>query len=244
MERRERYKELVKRRKVCDACYFKTKKKVLYNGSELDFNKGISDTDEIGQWSAWHGNLDADIMVIGQDWGDKDFYINFKNSNTGNFEIDSKTNRNLRELFTYIDPDIDIFSNSNKVGLFFTNSILCYKEGKMADPTSGSHHRICSNLYLLDLIDIVQPKIIIPLGLKAFQGLLSCSFIGLNSAIKNLKYKEAVDNSPYNIEVNNKKIFVFPVFHPGPLGLANRSYDNQKKDWENIRKKILELSIL
>ena len=51
MNKYDSYLELVKRRKVCNACFLKPKEKVMYNGSELNFNEGIVDTNEIGQWS-------------------------------------------------------------------------------------------------------------------------------------------------------------------------------------------------
>ena len=38
---------------------------------------------QIGPWSLWQGNLDAEIMVIGQDWGDKNYFTKNKGHDQG-----------------------------------------------------------------------------------------------------------------------------------------------------------------
>ena len=171
-------------------------------------------------------------------------YYSRTNKYVGDFETECKTNQKLRELFKCIDSDIDIYSDKCKVKLFFTNSLLCYKVGKMAEQTLNSHHNICSKLYLKELIQVIEPKIIITLGQKAFHGLISCGFHGLSDDIKKLKLKEIIEQNGYKIDVNNKDIFIFPVAHTSPLGIRNRSFTSQIQDWGNIRKKALELNII
>jgi hypothetical protein len=36
---------------------------------------GIHDSDHIGPWSLWQGNLNGEIVIIGQDWGDARYFI-------------------------------------------------------------------------------------------------------------------------------------------------------------------------
>ena len=31
---------------------------------------GVYDSEEIGPWARWQGDLDVELMVVGQDWGD------------------------------------------------------------------------------------------------------------------------------------------------------------------------------
>jgi|SRR6516162_7134389 len=57
-----RYEELVAQRKACRACASCG----LINPSV--HLKGAYDADEIGPFTRWCGDLDAELMVIGQDW--------------------------------------------------------------------------------------------------------------------------------------------------------------------------------
>lgn len=243
MDKEFEYRQLVQKRKLCEECYLQTGQNNLHNGNKLNFHVGIHDTKAIGQWSAWHGDLDADFMVIGQDWGDKDYYIQFRNQNSGEFERNSKTNINLRMLFECINPEIDIFDSTTIVRLFFTNSLLCYKEGKMAQPTRAAQHRICSELYLKELIRIVRPKIIITLGEKAFNGLWKLDFEKSRN-IKSGKYSDLVNKGELHIYLCGSQISVFPVVHPGPLGIRNRNLDLQKADWCKIGQKARLLDVV
>lgn len=237
------YQQLINKRKLCQECYLQTGQMNLHNGSSLSFHEGIHDTNALGQWSAWHGDLNADFMVIGQNWGDLDYYIQFRNQNVGEFERDNKTNINLRTLFQCIDPKIDIFDSVTSVKLFFTNSLLCYKEGKMAQPTRAAQHRICSKLYLQELIKIIEPRIIITLGEKAFSGLWKLNF-KKGSNITFDKYIDLVEHGELQLCVNNSTVSVFPVVHPGPLGIRNRNFALQKEDWYKIGQKARALSIV
>ena len=63
-----RYRKLVQQRKACRACVSLS----LTNPSVCQ--GGIYDTEQIGPWSQWQGNLNARLMVIGQDWGDSTYF--------------------------------------------------------------------------------------------------------------------------------------------------------------------------
>jgi len=56
------YRVLVEERKTCRVC------EGLINPS--DCAGGVYDSEHIGPWSRWQGNLDSELMVVGQDWGD------------------------------------------------------------------------------------------------------------------------------------------------------------------------------
>jgi hypothetical protein len=56
MDKAKQYLELVGRRKICDGC------PCLHNASRMD--GGCLDSDEIGPYSRWQGNLYADLMVV------------------------------------------------------------------------------------------------------------------------------------------------------------------------------------
>jgi len=89
-----RYSELVEKRK-----------KYCFNGllNPSQIKGGIYDNKTaLGPWSLWQGNLDAQILVIGQDWGDENYYI----TNKGNDDDKNPTNSSLIKLFQTLDIDI------------------------------------------------------------------------------------------------------------------------------------------
>ena len=61
------YGQLVAARKACHLCSGLT--------NPADVEGGRFDAEHIGAWSLWQGNLDASLMVVGQDWGDKTYFI-------------------------------------------------------------------------------------------------------------------------------------------------------------------------
>jgi len=82
----ERYANLVAVRKACRFC------DGLINPSVCE--GGIYDDDHIGPWTQWQGDLDAKVMVVGQDWGGVDYYV----EQHGLSAEESKTNARLCEL--------------------------------------------------------------------------------------------------------------------------------------------------
>jgi hypothetical protein len=59
--KRQRYNELVAKRKTCCECIG------LSNPAESQLRQ--FDSDQIGPWSRLHGDLNAQLMIVGQDWG-------------------------------------------------------------------------------------------------------------------------------------------------------------------------------
>ena len=184
---------------------------------------GIYDEDnQIGPWSKWQGNLEVDMMLIGQDWGTVNFFIETK----GGPQDDSQTNRNLRKLFSIIDIDVGYPNNPNKyVPVFFTNVILGLKVGAMADSVKASWLRNDAETFLKPTINIIQPKMIITLGKKAYDAL------AIIYKLKKSPLKNLVENNP--IKLPDGKL-LFAVYHCGRLGIASRNFELQKKDWKKI----------
>lgn len=210
----KQYLELVKKRKQFEF-------NEVQNPSNIC--NGIYDIkDSIGPWSLWLGNIDADILVIGQDWGDVDYYLNNKGVDNDN----NPTNRNLIKLFKEINIDIGIPSKPNKnAKVFLTNAILGIKKNGMSSEVKVKWEKESTENFLKPLIDIIQPKVIITLGKIAF---------GAVARIYNLKKEnmsKLVEKSP--ILIGNKKIF--PMYHCGSLGIRNRSLEMQKQDWRKVK---------
>ena len=192
------------------------------------------DTDRpyINRWNLWQGNLDADIMVIGQDYGQKEEGVAFEVCSY--VDTTNPTDVRLKELF---NEAFRINLDSNETPLFFTNMANCYRKKR----TSGGMHSgwlpICANKYMERLIRIIRPKIIIVLGRSAFEALHCMDNFSIKclDPIKSGKesYAEMIQHF-YQIDLGDEKIDVFPVYHPGANSQMNRTFEQQLEDWKKI----------
>jgi uracil-DNA glycosylase len=232
MNRIEEYKSLVGKRKKCSLC------KGLYNPSSvLD---GIYDTDQIGPWTCWQGKLDADVVVVGQDWADIDYFKEV----CGRCKPSNPTNENLRKLLSGIGLTIKRPQEPQDQVLFLTNLILCLKpnhkeEGKkggLQGPVDDEWFANCSYTFFKPLMDIVNPKIIIALGKEPSKSILTLYGISYS---KSAPLSEMIKQSPY-ILMNT--MVLFPVYHCGAGGVnRNRSMSEQQEDWSKIGKYLKSL---
>lgn len=211
--KRQNYQELVKQRKGCFVCAG------LVNPSTIAY-----DSDEIGPWTRLQGNLDADILVVGQDWGD----IHYFNRNAGIDNDNESTCKNLMKRFMEIGIDIGTPSNLKSAHVFLTNSILCLKtHGKSSNVLSEWQSNCCSK-YLKSLISIIKPKVVVTLGEKAYRATMRLY------GKKPKPFKVAVDNSdPVELEDGT---YLFHVYHSSQrmINTGVRSEEEQKKDWAKI----------
>ena len=186
----------------------------------------------VNRWNLWHGNLNADIMVIGQDYGtmeEGDALAACKYA-----DITNPTDVRLKKLF---EEAFKIDVASEDASLFFTNMANCYRKQK----TSGGMHSawlpICANKFIERLIRIIRPKIIIVLGRVAFEALYCMEDLAITCLEPMEKgkdsYSEIIANR-YKIDLDSGEIGVFPVFHPGANSQINRSEEQQIKDWKRI----------
>lgn len=108
------YKSLVDKRKN-----FEFKTAAIVNPSSPELNLVFDD--HLNAWAYWCGNLDADIMVVGQDFGNRNYYLN----NKGKDEVANATNLNLITLFKQIGIELNDINDSNEhLKLYFTNAVL------------------------------------------------------------------------------------------------------------------------
>ncbi|MFK7982867.1 MAG: hypothetical protein AB8G86_23000 [Saprospiraceae bacterium] len=217
MTKQEEYKLLVKKRQ------------------EYQFQEGLNnpsksgyDWNEIEPWAKWQNDLNAKIMLIGQEFSDFDTYKRCK----GRVEIELDkyefpTNKNIVDFFNSIGIEVGHpLAPNKKAGLFFTNCVMGLKNGKMSGGFEDKWMKESRELFLKPLIAIVQPKIIICMGEKAIRSI---------GKIFRFKYKNInthANNSP--LEIESTCIFCFG--HAGGLGLANRPFNKQKEDWLKIKK--------
>lgn len=222
----DKYKELVKKRQ-----------------SFTDFVSGISNYSETGfeiehidAWELWHSNLDADIMVIGQDFADGKTFIKDKG------QVEPKadkyayaTNRNLATLFEKgLGIQIGHPLNPNpQVKLFFTNAIVGLKEeggmqGKIQDEWAISSVKE----FIRPLIEIIRPKVVLVLGSTAFIAVYKAFGDDISPKFKvNQPFRE-IKGRQFRISDSTT---VYPVYHCGSRGVnMNQNLDDQIKEWKKI----------
>jgi DNA polymerase len=193
----------------------------LLNPAQIE--SGIYDQTHLGAWSDWQGNLDAKILLIGQDWGDITYFLKNKGSDCD----ENPTNRTLMELFQILGIEIGSPSQPNPTApTFFTNAILGIKEkGGLAGKVLPSWARESTKAFLIPLLEIINPEIIITLGTVAYNE------IAFVYSLPRMPLKKLVQENPMLLK-DNKRLYA--RYHCGRLGLANRKLALQKQDWEMI----------
>jgi uracil-DNA glycosylase family 4 len=218
MNKIEEYKALVAERKACHLC------KGLTN--PVDIDGGRFDSDQIGAWSLWQGNINASLMVVGQDWGDIGYFIR----NKGLEGPHNPTNHALVELVGIGGISIgEPGSQEGRDVVFFTNAILCLKEssGGLQGKVKKEWFNNCAP-FLRKQIEIIHPLVVVGLGEKAYRAILSSFNIQI------VKFRAEVEAKEGRVLPNG--IRAFAVYHCGKrIQNTHRSMDVQRKDWERLQ---------
>ena len=121
-------------------------------------------------------------------------------------------------------------ANRLKAPVFITNAVMGLKKTEsMSTPIKQkwlTHYR---DKYLNELIRLVSPKIIVPIGRHPTFAVLSicdANFINFKSL------NEIIENPPDASKTMGIKIF--PVAHTGAKARIKRDLDTQNKDWQRI----------
>ncbi len=215
--KRERYNLLVEQRKACRLC------KGLSNPALRALRQ--FDSDEIGPWTRLHGDLNAKLMIVGQDWADVDYYLKHR----GEDKLTNPTMENLEKILKHIGLDICITSYANpRRGLFLTNSILCLKRGGLQAKIDPAWVSNCGARFLYQQVEIVRPRVVVGMGKFAFHAILKAF------DLKPVPLAEAIKDGEG--AVLSRGIRLFAAYHCGKGTVnRNRSLSQQAKDWERIR---------
>jgi DNA polymerase len=202
-------------RKACDCCPY------LTNASRIE--GGRLDCDRIGAYSRWQGNLDAKLVIVGQDFADVDGFL----LNRGWAREQVQTNLTLMKLVAEAGVRIDRPRyGSSDDQLFFTNAILCMKQGGMQAAVSDSCFRECGTRFLRPTIEVVAPRVVVTLGTKSLRA-VCWAFNHVPPAT----LSEAVARP---ISITNATVLM-PLYHPSRTVLNTmRSYDAQRIDWREV----------
>ena len=210
------YGLLVAERKTCRKCH-----PDLTNQAAVD--GGCHDSSDIGAWSRWQGNLNASLMVVGQDWGG----VTYFRSNDGQ-EGRSQTNDNLVKLIRGVGISIGApRSSEGRNAVFFTNAILCLKCGPLQAPVQTRWFHNCS-YFLKRQIEIVRPRVVVALGEKACRSILST--YGQKAG------KFSVEAGNPNGRELIEGVHFFAMYHCGArVTNTTRTLPQQQNDWLRVR---------
>jgi len=210
------YKHLVNKRKKYDF-----EKIELINPAKV--SNGNYDGNHLNAWANWHGDLDAEILLIGQDFSD----VSYFEKNKGNDNPNNPTNEYLQKLFKQIDIEINTKMQAiPETKIYFTNAILGLKKGGMAAPIKKQWYSDTAERFIKPLIRIIEPKIIITMGSAAY------NTIAIIYKLKISPLKNIVNCNPI-ILPDDKKLFA--VYHCSGLGIRNRKFIDQLADWKKIK---------
>lgn len=255
-EKEERYIELVRDMKECRLCqdikapaycedgeYLLNDSHGIVSGQEIDIDKIY-----VNRWNMWQGSLDAEIMVVGLDFGKVtvgsiDQPERHRWWEDGMPDWKSPTDKNLNQIFSEVfGEDFDLTKPCGK--LFFTNVACCYRQKKTTGVANEAWYVFCARRYLGRLIRIIEPRLIICLGLKVFEALGYCEDGRIictddRKPDGKMPLRELLNaREPYHfeLEIGNKRIKVATVYHPGAN--MNRNRKDKKDvsaDWKKIR---------
>ena len=261
-DKQKRYIDLVHKIKNCHICE-KIKMPTYIEGGECLLNDfhGIRDEETdvrnldslyVNRWNCWQGSLDAKIMLIGQDFGnvpELNEYPDSKFDQTIETKADamkiwkSPTDANLYELFMKVFHINIAKKNDN---LYFTNLACCYRKNKTTGSVNDTWFYICASNFMRELIEIIQPKVIIALGEKVFNALGYCAESEIRcldcddeKQMRKWKFSDIVESHDFVLRLfgkENMEIPVFPVYHTGSNSNINRPMEKQLKDWNRIKK--------
>ena len=221
-----RYKALVAERKLCRLCVG------LRNPSEPEL--AAFDSDEVGPWSRLHGDFDADLMIIGQDWGGVRYYTD----NHGLDNLQNSTMQTLERLLRGIGLDVSFAAYGTKpsgVRLFLTNAVLCLKEGSITAEVDDEWVKNCGVKFLQKQIEVIVPRVVVALGQLAYKAVLW----GFDLRVKSVPYLTAVEDVEGVTLRNGSRLLA--VYHCAP-GVLNRtrSFEEQQRDWQRVAKALEE----
>jgi uracil-DNA glycosylase family 4 len=180
-----------------------------------------------------HGDLNAELMIVGQDWGTVDYY----KKNQGLDDLRNPTMQNLELLLNSIGIEAKLSTyDANGTGVFLTNAVLCLKEGCLQAPVELEWFDKCGTHFLKHQIEIVSPFVVVALGQRAFEAIMSV--YDLNAG----KFRDAVED-PTGVALPNGSLLI-AVYHCGKRILnTHRPLMEQLIDWKRVRRAIARARI-
>ena len=183
-----------------------------------DFHDGIFECDHVSPWTKSGCNVDAEIMIIGQDWSSSDALGRDPpdlHSAALGFSPKFPTNRNLDNL-------LERHFHLNRKECYLTNLFPFIKLGKASAGIPLKHLVASAQRFTLPEVRIVSPQLVICLGLRTFLALMRA--VGLKGSPK---VDQAV-KAPFKFA----NAMIHCVAHTGAFGMNNRGRGRVEEDWQ------------
>jgi len=174
-----------------------------------DFHNGYYECDHVSPWSISACNVDAEVMIIGQDWVSWNVLEREpdekrqERQRTGQ-DSSSQTNTNLREFLEYMGIQF--------CETYATNVFPFIKLGNKSAPIRSRDLVSCAKTYALPQIEIVCPRMAICLGKATFNAV--CRAAGLRPT----EWRRARLPGPHT-RICGVEIYGLP--HPTSRGINN-----------------------
>jgi DNA polymerase len=196
------------------------------------------------RWGYWQHNLDAELVVIGQDWQGQESLMTHSEESLIWIQKHGEacrqlTNWNLRQLLLSIGFDPGTPEAPQFAPLYFANIVPSMPDprGKMDHTRTQRRLGVGSEVEpgaLKQLIELIRPRALVCLGSVAFSA--AWNAFGLPGRPPGLLAHIEASDVPTLPGLETK---LFGFFACGKLGTAQRSLEMQFRDWAKL-KRVLE----
>ena len=211
--KRQRYEQLVAARKKCELCAGLTNPAIVQSGD--------LDSSQLGPYSRWHSDLDADLVVVAKDFAPVQRFVEY--GGKPGKRVPTNT-RLIRSLATVGFEAGAVAAQARSEGLFFTNAILCLPPGeKMRTASFHKAARTCGRRFLRPLVDLIGPRAIVSLGEQA-----TLAVLGAYGEVGS--FAQALELDKGLCLPEGPRLFAVP--HP----VASRTTDEHLMAWNRVRR--------
>ncbi|MDQ6985585.1 MAG: hypothetical protein Q9M91_02140 [Candidatus Dojkabacteria bacterium] len=214
---------------------------IVINGNDKSLVNQYKLHDNIpNKWFDWVNRVDAQVMIIGQDWGpysvlkkmiEDPTYTNDEERYWGTFS--SRTEKFIMKAIqsTY-EEEVGEFNRDVFDKFIFTMAVLFTRKGNHFRGVDNFHEKRSFEIsypYVSRQIDIVKPKVIMPLGRMGVEILDKKFELGLfiDKTLTQI-VEENLDKEP--IRVGDYSII--PNFHPASHTDPKKQIRQWRKIWE------------
>lgn len=188
------------------------------------YHGGAYECDHVSPYTKTAGNVNASVLVILQDWASDKFLA-------GTFDpelrdkgrsLEVRSNRTLERL---LREHFDLALAET----YATNLFPFVKPGKMNSRVPQEDLRRVAEEFAWPQVEIVQPRLVVCLGLSVFNAISNCLGAKRHSHIQ--------DAITTNLRYNGIQIYC--QAHPGPQGQNNRNrggIERVRSDWKQMKR--------
>lgn len=183
-----------------------------------DICDGLYECEYPSPWTKSGHNVDAAVMVVGQDWSSVDA-LSEPNEQVAQFGFDPTfpTNKNLDGLLAR-------HFGLTRAQCYLTNLFVFIKHGDASSSIRMKDLVFSAQQFTMPEIEIIRPSLVICLGLTTFKALRrAAGFKGTLNMAQSIQ-------SPFRLAASK----VHCVAHTGALGMNNRGRDQVELDWQAL----------